>query len=220
MHADPFKYCAAPPVTLGFEVTAGPASNPLSFDSFTFLASNNRTVAGAPPSTNKIVDSDNEAFPAIASGDRALESTFTGLNDIGGPTSLLSLDIRGNATFSPFIAVSGYVNTLDTDEITGVDVNVVGTFNNVNQASCQSGISGPNGAFETNGTLTVPPSPVPVIFASATDTCIVDLLSFQTMNTFSSSSAGSGAALSVVLSLDDFVVCKPNLTALQGVLPP
>ena len=175
--------------------------------------------APAKPSTNKIVDSNNEAFPAIASGDRALESTFTQDNSFSG-SSLLTLDIRGNVTFSPFIAVSGYVNALDINEITGVDVNVVGTFNNVNQASCQSGISGPNGAFETNGNLTGPPSPVPVIFANATDTCIVDLLSFQTMNTFFSTIAGPNVAFSVVLSLDDFVVCKPNPTALQGALPP
>ena len=239
--AEPFKHCAAAPTTLGFEdITAGSNGNPFSYNAFTFLAKNNNPfkIPGTYITDITIVNSTTQlpyiiSFPAVASGTQAIESTFLQAANVFGD-SLLSLDIRGDATIGPFIAVSGYVNTI-TDQIAGgattgtvngnsdtVKVTVVGTFNNVSQASCQSGISGPNGQFGTNGVLTGPPTPVPITFANATDTCMVDVLSFQTVNAFRKNNQDGSAAtqMTIVFSLDDFVVCQANPMGLQGIQPP
>ena len=149
-----FKHCAAPLFTLGFEdTTLRPASNPFSYDAFTFNASNKNAVAN-PITSIEIVTlmPDTQVFPAIASGNQALESTFNQDRDKGA--SLMSLDISGNATFGPFVAVSGYINSFKSIGA-GLGISIIGSFNGVNQPSCQSEI-------DTPGTLV---SPKEVTFA-------------------------------------------------------
>ena len=208
--AEPFKYCAAPPLTLGFEhTTSGPASNPFTFEAFTFNASNSN--AAATPSTNEIVTStpDTQQFPAIASGNQALESTFTLSDPLTDFLPLtLKLDISGDATIAmpigPFVAVSGYINSFK-DIGQGLRIDVTGSLNGVDQASCFS-------EFISPGTLD---SPQKVTFADATDVCIVDTLSLQNANFF----PGSVGYSPISFSLDDFVVCKANTTSMQGAMP-
>ncbi|BDA42074.1 hypothetical protein COCOBI_02-8750 [Coccomyxa sp. Obi] len=211
LQCEPFKFCAAPPLTLGFEdATAGGVNNPFPYDGFNFSASSDSIETF--PVTLEIVDSTTELFPAIASGAQAFESSF-GQKDSRG-SSLLSLDIVGNTNIGPFVAVSGYINAVDYNGISGMDITVTGSFNGTDQPSCKSGVDGFGGDIGTPGDMG---SPVKVTFANATDTCIVDLLSLQTEDAFGT--GGSTVPTFVRFSLDDFVVCKANTTGLQGALP-
>jgi hypothetical protein len=209
-----YKACAAAPIMLGFEdVNEGGVANPFSYGGLDFTA----ISPGANPQIGEstlltIINANNEEIPEVESGVHALEAMyarriFVNTNSL---TQSLSIADSNGGGGGVFVAVYAYLNGQAFSGF-GATISLSGMLGATPQPNCSS----PSFPLNAPGTTSGPDR---VFFADIATDCTVDALTLDTTNT----AVGSGGLQSVLVSLDDFVVCKANSASgvLQGVLPP